>query len=58
MADKAQQYLKQYELQNKQTEKKKVGGYVILKEELRLQNVIKTKEQADFFMKMLKALSK
>jgi hypothetical protein len=58
MADKAQQYLKQCELQNKQTEKKKVGGYVILKEELTLQNVIKTKEQADFFMKMLKALSK
>lgn len=58
MVDKAQKYLKEYDLQNKQIEKKKVGGYVYLKEELTLQNVIKTKEQADFFMKMLNALSK
>jgi hypothetical protein len=45
--------MKRRKLQKKQPEKKNV---IYLNKELTLQNVIKTQEQADFFMKMLKAL--
>lgn len=56
MTEDFQKKMKQLELQTKQTEKKKGGGKVYLSEELTLKNVIKTQEQADQFMKMLKAL--
>jgi hypothetical protein len=56
MAEDLQRKKKQIKLQTEQTEKKNVGGKIYLREELTLKNVIKTQEQADLFMKMLKAL--
>ena len=56
MAEDLQRKKKQIKLQTEQTEKKKVVGGIYLSEELTLKNVIKTQEQADLFMKMLKAL--
>ena len=43
-------------MRRKKQPKTKVVEVIRLNKELTLQNVIQTQEQADFFMKMLKAL--